>query len=96
MSAFLRYSSLRLLAFVGCLLLLWLVPWMRQHPLVLLLAAATLSMFLSLFFLNGPREEMSQNLAHSIEVHHDRKQHSHESDEAVEDAQIAADGERYR
>lgn len=67
LSPFLRYTILRLLAFFGVLLLLAAIPWMRENLLVMVLVAATVSMVISLFFFNGPRDEMSEKLAARIE-----------------------------
>lgn len=107
LSPFVRYTILRLLAFFACLLVLSAIPWMRDNVLILLLAAATLSMLLSLFFLNGPRDEMSAKIADQVEHRMERKQEAYAkrhhgerllSDEEIEDSgsAVAAEPEHYR
>ncbi|QQS01421.1 MAG: DUF4229 domain-containing protein [Austwickia sp.] len=103
LSPFVRYTILRLLAFFACLLLLFAIPWMRENPLILLISAALLSAVLSLFFFRGPRDEMSGKLAERIEHRMEHKQAAHARradgrvrDEDTEEAELAADQERYR
>ena len=108
LSPLLRYSILRILAFAVALFLLALIPWMRENLLVLVIVAATVSMLFSLFFFNGPRDEMSARIAerveHRVEVKHAHEAQAHRhgqprgqhADEAAEDAEIAAGGEQYR
>lgn len=106
LSPFVRYTILRLLAFFACLLVLSAIPWMRDNLIVLLLAAATISMLISLFFFNGPRDEMSAKLSERIEHRLETKSAqradgagtgtSRLRDEDAEEAEMAADTERYR
>lgn len=103
LSPFIRYTILRLLTFFACLLLMFAIPWVRENPLILVIAAALLSMLLSLYFFRGPRDEMSVKLAERIEHRTEHKQSAHARrggaqlrDEAAEDAEMAADQERYR
>lgn len=116
MSPFLRYTLLRITAFAVCLFALWLIPPFRSNLLVLLFAAATVSMLISLRFLNGPRDEMSARIAERVDHRHEAQVGAHvgaDADEAAsggrgmrrrhrasaeqeEDAEITADGERYR
>lgn len=118
MSPFLRYTLLRITAFAVCLFVLWLIPPFRSNLLVLLFAAATVSMLISLRFLNGPRDEMSARIAERVDHRHEAEVGVHvgagaDADEAAsggrgtrrrhrasaeqeEDAEITADGERYR
>ena len=101
-SGFVSYTILRLLAFFVCLLLLSLIPWMRENVLVLVLIAATVSMVISLVFLNGPREQLSEQLAERIEHRLEHKQAAHDkrhpgqhraADEHIEDAEAAQSGQ---
>ncbi|MBW3084771.1 hypothetical protein KEM60_00960 [Austwickia sp. TVS 96-490-7B] len=106
MSAIVRYSLWRLLAFAACLLILWLIPFMRDNLLLWVLAATTAAMLFSLFFLNGPREELSAQIASRIEhradqddtaaAEGDQKGPARQRDEDAEEVEIAADGQRYR
>lgn len=82
-----RYSLLRILLFLAALLALWLVG--LRNPLLLLLAAATISMVVSLFALSGMREAMSVEVASSVQRRHERgRQRRHDevlTDEEAED-----------
>ncbi|WP_286961209.1 MULTISPECIES: DUF4229 domain-containing protein [Arsenicicoccus] len=84
----LRYSLLRIMLFLGCLIVLWLVG---LRGLLLVILAGLLSMVASLFVLRGPREEFSARIAERV----DRKAARAEaagahkvSDEEVEDDEI--------
>lgn len=109
-SPFVRYTLLRVLAFAICLFVLALIPPLRANVLLLVLIAATVSMFVSLFLLNGPRDELSARIADRVET---RAEAKHAADgtgthpagrrarhvgraEAEEDAEIGADGESFR
>ncbi len=100
MTPFIRYTLLRLTVFFACLLLLLMIPPLRDRPLVLLILAATASMLLSLVFLNEPREAMSARIAGRVDERVRRKhaEHGVPTDEEVEDAGTdrAADPDRYR
>jgi hypothetical protein len=82
----LRYSVLRVLLFLGCLLVFSLVRMATDIPLsvVVILAAAT-SLALSLVVLKGPREEMAARMAARIDSRLPARP-AEGSDEAVEDA----------
>ena len=84
----LRYSLMRIMLFLGCLIVLWLVG---LRGLLLVILAGLLSMVVSLFVLRGPREEFSARIAERV----DRKAARAEaagahkvSDEEVEDDEI--------
>jgi hypothetical protein len=81
-----RYSVLRVLLFLGCLLVFSLVREATGMPLVatLVLAAAT-SLALSLVVLKGPREEMAARMAERINNRLPAEP-APDSDEAIEDA----------
>ena len=65
----LRYSLLRLLVFLGCVSLLWLVGLRdRDQLLLLVVGAALLSAVISYFALRRFREDYSAQLAHKIEA----------------------------
>ena len=100
MTPFVRYTLLRLLVFFACLLVLIVIPPLRERPLLLLFLAATVSMVLSLVLLNEPREAMSARIAGRVDERVRRKhaEHGVPTDEEVEDAQSGqgSDGERYR
>lgn len=68
MNAFLRYTVLRLLVFLGCLSLLWLVGLRGEDQrLLLVVGAALLSMVVSYFALRRFREDYSAQVATTIE-----------------------------
>lgn len=68
MNAFLRYTVLRIMVFLGCLMLLWLVGLRGQDERVLLVVgAALLSMAVSFFALKRFRQDYSAELATTIE-----------------------------
>jgi hypothetical protein len=81
-----RYSVLRVLLFLGCLLVFSLVREATGMPLVatVVLAAAT-SLALSLVVLKGPREEMAARMAERINNRLPAEP-APDSDEAIEDA----------
>ncbi|WP_299446523.1 DUF4229 domain-containing protein [uncultured Phycicoccus sp.] len=89
MNAFLRYTVLRLLVFLGCLLLLWLVGLRgEEQRLLLVVLAALLSMVVSYFALRRFREDYSAQLASSIEKRtEDRRERGGDvrTDEQAED-----------
>ncbi len=72
MSPALRYSLARITIFLLCLLVLWLVG-LRDNPLILLIVATTVSMFISLIGLRGIREEFADQVAHRVEERTERK-----------------------
>ncbi|HET8616014.1 MAG TPA: DUF4229 domain-containing protein [Actinomycetales bacterium] len=77
----LRYSVLRLLLFIACLLVLWLVG--VREPVLLVALTAIASLTLSYFFLRGPRDAMAQTLADRAA----RRQRRPDADELAEDAE---------
>ncbi|GMA38447.1 DUF4229 domain-containing protein [Mobilicoccus caccae] len=89
MNTTIQYSLLRILLFLASLLVLWLVG--LKNPLWLLLAAATVSMLLSLFLLSGLRERMSADVVQRVESRQAKKAARRESaplDEDIEDAEV--------
>ncbi len=102
MRSSIQYTLIRLLIFLGCMVLLWFIPWMREHGIVLLFAAATLSMLISVFALNGMRNRMSSEIATKIEDrqrrHAEQRSLDDQEHEDYEDdyADTPQAGERYR
>ena len=94
MNAFLRYTVLRLLVFLGCLLLLWLVGLRdRDELLLLVVGAALLSMAVSFVVLKRFREDYSAQVASTIERRTAARQArtgDARSDEEIEDEERAA------
>jgi hypothetical protein len=84
----LRYSVLRLLLFIACLLVLWLVG--VREPVLLVALTAVASLTLSYFFLKGPRDAMAQTLAARAA----RRQRRPDADELAEDAEDETPPER--
>lgn len=72
MRSSLRYTLARLTLFLACLLAGWLLG-LRHDPFLLVLAAATVSMFLSIFVLRGMREQFSRDVAQQVEARVERK-----------------------
>lgn len=66
MRAGVRYTLLRVLLFLGCLLLGWFLG-LRNDPFLLVLVAAVVSMFLSIFVLRGSREQFSLDVAERVD-----------------------------
>jgi hypothetical protein len=94
----LRYSLLRLLIFFGVLALLWLLGLRdREEQLILVVAAALLSMVISYFVLRRFREDYSREIAEKLERRAEAKQRKRaaQNDEAAEDAEARGD-EEYR
>ena len=88
----LRYTVLRLLVFFGVLCLLWLVGLRSADERVLLLvAAALLSMPISYFALRPFREDYSRQIAERLAARDAAREHKR-TDEHDEDA--ALDGEQ--
>ncbi len=85
---FLRYSLLRLLLLLGCLLVLWLVG--VRDPLLLIVLTAVVSVVLSYFVLRGPREAMTAQLAERVAGRARRPGGADDVDAAAEDAEIAS------
>lgn len=82
-----RYTLLRTLIFLGCLLLLWLLGLRDQDEMVMLVVgSALISMVISWFGLRRMREEYSAQLAARLERRANRRRGV--SDEAAEDAEI--------
>ncbi len=81
--AWLQYTLVRLLVFGACVMVLWLIPVLRENVLWLLLAATTLSMLISLFALAGMRDRMSMEIADRVEERHLRRAHAFD-DEVIE------------
>mgnify|MGYP001488262151 FL=1 len=82
-----RYTLLRTLIFLGCLLLLWLLGLRDQDEMVMLVVgSALISMVISWFGLRRMREEYSAQLAARLERRANRRLGV--SDEAAEDAEV--------
>ena len=81
-----RYSILRVLLFLGCLLVFSLVQQATGMPTVAtVVLAAAASLALSLVVLRGPREEMAARMADRI-ANRLPAEPDPDSDEAIEDA----------
>lgn len=93
MNAVLRYTVLRLMIFLGCLLVGWLAGLRDESQYVLLVVLAALaSMAISYVALRRFREEYSAQLAESIERRSAARQERAEhpvGDEQAEDAEVA-------
>lgn len=90
----LRYTVLRTLIFLGCLLAGWLFGLRGQDKLIpLVLVAAIGSMVISYFALRRFREDYSREIADKLQERAARKEHRH-ADEQAEDAED--EGPAYR
>ena len=96
----LRYTVLRLLIFLGCLVFFWLVG-LRNNEILLLAASAVVSVVLSYFLLRSERDRFSEQIADRLERRHAaRRQATRQraagtagtdgTDEAAEDAELDA------
>ena len=88
-----RYSVLRLMLFLGCLLVFFLVKDLTGIPTVAVVILATVSsLALSLVVLRGPREELAARMAQRIDSRLPSRaaEPPDGSDEAVEDAEDEA------
>jgi Protein of unknown function (DUF4229) len=95
----LRYTVLRLLAFLGCLALLWLLGLRGEEDLLLLVVgAALLSAVISYFALRRFREEYSAQLAAKIDRRATKRTWPAETptDEDAEDAETSPDDGTFR
>jgi type II secretory pathway component PulM len=96
----LRYSLLRLLIFLGCVSLFWLVGLRdREELLLLVVCAALLSAVISYFGLRRFREDYSAQLAQKIEQRTAAKQAAppaRSTDEVAEDAEVSGDEGTFR
>ncbi len=96
----LRYSLLRLLVFLGCLSLLWLLGLRDRAQLpYLVLGAALLSAAISYFALRRFREDYSAELARRIEARSAAKKGAvpaRSADEEAEDAEVSGDEGTFR
>jgi hypothetical protein len=96
----LRYSLLRLLIFLGCVSLLWLVGLRdREELLLLVVIAALLSAVISYFGLRRFREDYSAQLAQKLEQRSAARQAAPPTksvDEADEDAEVSGDEGTFR
>jgi hypothetical protein len=96
----LRYSLLRLLIFLGCVSLLWLVGLRdRDELLLLVVLAALLSAVISYFGLRRFREDYSAQLAQKLEERSAAKQAAPVTksvDEVDEDAEVSGDEGTFR
>jgi hypothetical protein len=94
----LRYTVLRLLVFLGCLVFFWLVG-LRNDQILLLLVSAVASLVISFFLLRRQRDQFSAQIADRIDRRQETRRQAREagaadadSDEAAEDAEV--DGDR--
>ena len=96
----LRYSLLRLLIFLGCVSLLWLVGLRgRDELLLLVVLAALLSAVISYFGLRRFRDDYSAQLAQKLEQRSAAKQAARPTrsvDEVDEDAEVSGDDGTFR
>jgi hypothetical protein len=95
----LRYSLLRLLVFLGCVSLLWLVGLRDREQLpYLVVGAALLSAVISYFALRRFREDYSAQVAHKLEARAAKKAGapSRSVDEEAEDAEVTGDEGTFR
>lgn len=98
MSAFVRYTLLRLLVFFASVALLWLLGLRGEDRVVLLVvAAAILSAVVSFFALRPFREAYSAELAARLEARAQAREAGgsvHSRDEDAEDAEVGRVPER--
>jgi hypothetical protein len=96
----LRYTVLRVLVFLGCLALLWLLGLRGEEDLLLLVVgAALLSAVISYFALRRFREEYSAQLAAKIDQRTTAKgtrPAETPTDEDAEDAETSPDDGTFR
>jgi len=96
----LRYTVLRLLVFLGCLALLWLLGLRGEEDLLLLVVgAALLSAVISYFALRRFREDYSAQLARKLEERSAAKRTAApkpSQDEVAEDAEVSGDEGTFR
>lgn len=96
----LRYTVLRLLVFLGCLALLWLLGLRGEEDLLLLVVgAALLSAVISYFALRRFREDYSAQLAARIDQRTTAKRTGPAetpTDEDAEDAETSPDDGTFR
>ncbi|MGL4178825.1 MAG: DUF4229 domain-containing protein [Dermatophilaceae bacterium] len=96
----LRYTLLRLLVFLACLALLWLVGLRGEDDVVLLVVgAALLSAVVSFVGLRRFREDYSAQLAERLDRRSQQRRQRAvvaQRDEDAEDAEIARDDSEYR
>jgi hypothetical protein len=96
----LRYSLLRLLVFLGCVSLLWLLGLRdRDQLLILVVGAALLSAVISYFALRRFREDYSAQVAHRLEQRSAARRSAgpaHGVDEDAEDAEVSGDEGTFR
>ncbi|MGL5929281.1 MAG: DUF4229 domain-containing protein [Dermatophilaceae bacterium] len=95
-----RYTLLRLLVFLACLALLWLVGLRGEDDVVLLVVgAALLSAVVSFVGLRRFREDYSAQLAERLDRRSQQRRQravAAQRDEDAEDAEIAHDDSEYR
>lgn len=85
-----RYTVLRLLLFLGCLMVFFLVKDLVDIPTAaVVVLAAVASLALSLVVLKGPREQLAARMAQRIDSRLPARP-AEGSDEAVEDAEDEA------
>jgi hypothetical protein len=95
----LRYTVLRVLVFLGCLALLWLLGLRGEEDLLLLVVgAALLSAAISYFALRRFREDYSAQLAAKIDQRTTKRTRPAETptDEDAEDAETSPDDGTFR
>ncbi|MGG5259141.1 DUF4229 domain-containing protein [Phycicoccus avicenniae] len=94
MNAMVRYTVLRLMIFLGCLLALWLVGLRGpENSVLLVVLAAVLSLGISFFALRRFREDYSAALAQRLEERaalRTARGSTDGSDEQAEDAETGA------
>lgn len=90
MRASVRYTIARLLIFFVCMGVGWLAG-LRHDPILLVLVAATASMIISLFALNGMRSQFAQDIVERREQR--RLQASTRGRDGIVDDEGAEDAE---
>ena len=84
-----RYTLLRLMVFLGCLLFFWLVGLRRPDQQVfLLLASAGASVVLSYFLLRRERNALAQRLESRVRQRTAARRPTPGVDEEAEDAEL--------
>jgi hypothetical protein len=96
----LRYTVLRLLVFLGCMALLWLVGLRdRDELLLLVFGAGVLSAVISVFALRRFREDYAAQLQAKVDARATARRGRRgvdASDEDAEDAEVSRDDGTFR
>lgn len=87
-----RYTVMRLLVFFGVLCALWLAQ-LRGWPLLLL--AAVFSAIISVFLLQGPREQIAQKLEAKVDQRRERIDRNRDIEDVEDVEDVEDDDENY-